>query len=204
MRTPKEYLKTLQEHQLTLIPNSFTDEWLEPYFEAAVDYDMEYLGIKFSNLALISDDVIIINALVRNAVRMNAYKWEKLYKTTLLEYNPIWNVDGTETETHDIGQRETTNNYGENKSSGKSSQVPDDMTTEKEVASSESTINAREDKSTEASTKDVITRVRSGNIGVTKTQDMIKDERGVAVFNYLDIVLTDVVNAITYPYFVED
>ena len=26
-------------------------------------------------------------------------KWTKLYETTVLEYNPIWNVDGTETTT---------------------------------------------------------------------------------------------------------
>ena len=177
---------------------------MAPYFEAPNDYDIEYGLIQFPGLALVSNDIVIVDALVRNCVRSNAYKWEKLYKTTLLEYNPIWNVDGTETETHDIGARKTTNNYDNTKSTGTASQVPDDMTTEKEVAKNVSEMDAREDTVSEDSTQDVITRVRSGNIGVTKTQDMIKDERDVANFNYIKIVMTDVINSISYPYFVED
>ena len=195
----------LKEQEKTLIPNSFSDmEWLTPYFEAAEDYDLEYAGVVFPNLAIVSNDIIIVDALVRTCVRSNAYKWEKLYKTTLLEYNPIWNVDGTETETHDIGARKTTSNYDNSKSTATASQVPDDMTTEKEVAKNVSEMDAREDVVDEASTQDVITRVRSGNIGVTKTQDMINDERDVADFNYIKVIMTDVINAISYPYYVED
>lgn len=195
----------LKEKEKTLIPNSFSDmEWLTPYFEAAEDYDLEYGGVVFPNLALVSHDIIIVDALVRTCVRSNAYKWEKLYKTTLLEYNPIWNVDGTETETHDIGARKTTNNYDNSKSTATASQVPDDMTTEKEVAKNVSEMDARQDTVDEDAAKDVITRVRSGNIGVTKTQDMINDEREVANFNYIKVVMTDVINAISYPYFMEE
>lgn len=205
MKTVKDYLIALGTQQKNLIPNSFDDlEYLAPYFEAPNDYDIEYGLIQFPGLALVSNDIVIVDALVRNCVRSNAYKWEKLYKTTLLEYNPIWNVDGTETETHDIGARKTTNNYDYTKSTGTASQVPDDMTTEKEVAKNVSEMDAREDTVSEESAQDVITRVRSGNIGVTKTQDMIKDERDVANFNYIKIVMTDVINSISYPYFVED
>lgn len=195
----------LKEQEKTLIPNSFSDmEWLTPYFEAAEDYDLEYAGVVFPNLAIVSNDIIIVDALVRTCVRSNAYKWEKLYKTTLLVYNPIWNVDGTETEEHEIGERKTTNNYDKSKSTGTSSQVPDDMTVEKEVAKNVSEMDAREDVTTEAEAFDKITRTRSGNIGVTKTQDMISDERDIAAFNYIDVVIKDVINAITYPYFSED
>lgn len=195
----------LKEQEKTLIPNSFSDmEWLTPYFEAAEDYDLEYGGVVFPNLALVSHDIIIVDALVRTCVRANAYKWEKLYKTTLLAYNPIWNVDGTEIEEHEIGERKTTNNYDSSKSTATASQVPDDMTSEKEVAKNISEMDAREDVVTEASAFDKITRTRSGNIGVTKTQDMINDERDVANFNYIKVVMNDVINAISYPYYVED
>lgn len=179
-------------------------EWLTPYFEAAEDYDLEYAGIVFPNLAIVSNDIVIVDALVRTCVRANAYKWEKLYKTTLLEYNPIWNVDGTEIEEHEIGERKTTNNYDNSKSTATASQVPDDMTSEKEVAKNVSEMDAREDVVTEAEAFDKITRTRSGNIGVTKTQDMINDERDVADFNYIKVIMTDVINAISYPYYVED
>lgn len=195
----------LKEQEKTLIPNSFSDmEWLTPYFEAPEDYDLEYGGVVFPNLALVSHDIIIVDALVRTCVRSNAYKWEKLYKTTLLEYNPIWNVDGTEIEEHEIGERKTTNNYDNSKSTATASQVPDDMATEKEVAKNVSEMDAREDVVTEAEAFDKITRTRSGNIGVTKTQDMINDEREVANFNYIKVVMTDVINAISYPYYMED
>lgn len=127
-----------------------------------------------------------------------------MYNTTILEYNPIWNVDGTETETHVLGATELQKQYGTSTSTAKASQVPDDMTTEKEVGKSETQRDAYTDKEISASHTDSITRVRSGNIGVTKTQDMINDEREVAKFNFIDIVMRDVINAISYPFFMED
>lgn len=200
----KDYLIALGTQQKNLIPNSFNDlEYLAPYFAAPSDYDIEYGLIRFPGLALVSNDIVIVDALVRNCVRSNAYKWEKLYNTTLLEYNPIWNVDGTETETHDIGRVHTKNDYGNSSSTATASQVPDDMTTEKEVGKSETVRNAYSDEETTDSRQDVITRVRSGNIGVTKTQDMINDERKVAEFNYIKIIMTDLINSISYPYFEE-
>ena len=51
----------------------------------------------------------MINA-IRDWTRENMPIWEKLYKTTVLEYNPIWNTDVTE-RTTDVRtiDRDTTN-----------------------------------------------------------------------------------------------
>lgn len=201
----KDYLITLQSQNKTLIPSSFSaEDYLEPYFDHAVDYDIEYGLIQFPNLALVSPDQVIVDALVRNCVHSNAYKWEKLYNTTILEYNPIWNVDGTETETHVLGATTNTKVYGDSTSTATASQVPDDMTTEKEVGKSVTNRATYTDTDSNAAHTDTITRVRSGNIGVTKTQDMINDEREVANFNYIKTIMTDLVNAISYPYFLEE
>lgn len=192
----------------TLIPSRYNNAdrypYLQPYFESAQNFDVLYLSVNYADLALISSDWAPIVIAIEATIKANAYKWEKLYKTTLLEYNPIWNVDGTEVEEHEIGERKTTSNYDDTRSEGTTSQVPDDMTSEKEVGKNVTTIDAHEDVVTEASAYDKITKTRSGNIGVTKTQDMIKDERGVAVFNYVDIVITDIINTITLPFYVED
>lgn len=53
--------------------------------------------------------------------------WERMYKDTLLEYNPLWNVDGTETRTietigttKNLGKEDSTENIvGSNKASSK-------------------------------------------------------------------------------------
>lgn len=206
--TIRNYLTKLREWEETLIPSRYNDtehyEYLQPYFENAQQFDTLYMLVSLPTLPLVSDDMGDLMHCIEATIAANRYKWEKLYKTTLLVYNPIWNVDGTEIEEHEIGERKITNNYDKSKSTGTSSQVPDDMAVEKEVAKNVSEMDAREDVVTEAEAYDKITRTRSGNIGVTKTQDMIRDEREIAAFNYIDVVVKDVINAITYPYFSED
>ena len=198
-------MKTLKEQGKTLIPSSFSSvEYLGPYFEAPEDYDTAYGLKKLGSLALVDEDYDINEACIRACIRSNAYKWEKLFKTLSLEYNPIWNVDGTETETHIIGSVHTKKDYGDSTSSATAMQVPDDMTSEKEVSKSSTVRDSYTDQETVDTHTDTIERTRGGNIGVTKTQDMISDERNIANFNYMDIVMKDVINSIAYPYFSEE
>lgn len=93
--------------------------------------------------------------------------WKKMYETTQYVYNPIWNKDGTFTETRNLAT-------GAN------------STTTGSVAAfnSDQFQNASKQQSNASGTDTgTITRREQGNIGVTTTQQMIKEEREVVQFD---------------------
>ncbi len=105
--------------------------------------------------------------------------WEALQKTKEYNYNPIWNKDGvfTEKETRNLkgtGKTGTVNAVSAYDQAGFTNQAKGDV---------------------DASTTDTgtITRERTekGNIGVTTTQQMIKEEREVQDFNIYDVIIQD-------------
>ena len=99
------------------------------------------------------------------------YAWKKLAETLYLEYNPIWNKDGTITE-HETG------------GSGSSSE-------EKVAAYNSSTYEPRSYSNGRVDSGRDLERTEQGNIGVTSTQQLIKEEREVAEFNIYDRISED-------------
>ena len=86
----------------------------------------------------------------------NLYTWQKLYDTMVVEYNPIWNVDATV----EI-DRETSG-------SGNATDA---------VKGFNSNTWAESDKTdTSNSAEEDVTERRTGNIGVTTTQQMLEQE----------------------------
>ena len=161
-------------------------------------------------------------ALFSNMIeREFANKWTKLYETTVLEYNPIWNVDGTETTTTaaqhtittdtnhantvvtstELGRRSTTRErkeYPYDSDTGKpteSETVTEDPATDTRTDTNPETV-ADHETNTDQYT---VTHERHGNIGVTMTQDLIKKEREVSEFLLYEVVLPDVANFLTIP-----
>lgn len=150
-----------------------------------------------------------------------ARKWAKLYETTVLEYNPIWNVDGTETTTTDpvhtkttdtdhentfvtktdLGQRTTTRDHKEfpyDSNTGKPTES--ETVTENPATDTRTDTNPERISDHETNTDKVtVTHERHGNIGVTMTQDMIRKEREVSEFLLYEVVLPDVANFLTIP-----
>ena len=150
-----------------------------------------------------------------------ANKWTKLYETTVLEYNPIWNVDGTETTTtaaqHTLttdtahantvvtstalGRRSTTRErkeYPYDSDDGKpteSETVTEDPATDTRTDTNPETVSDHETNTDQYT----VTHERHGNIGVTMTQDLIKKEREVSEFLLYEVVLPDVANFLTIP-----
>lgn len=139
------------------------------------------------------------------------YAWDKLYQTTKFEYNPIWNKDGTVTETEtrdlDADELQTRNLKSESSASGSTDGQTNNYTYgynsgtaanhDKSVDHSESessgtgkdtgtVSNARGE--TERITRE---RVEKGNIGVTTTQAMIREERGIADFDIYQYIIND-------------
>ena len=148
-------------------------------------------------------------------------EWTKLYKTTVLEYNPIWNVDGTETTTTAAQHSKTTDTdhantfvtstaLGKRNTTRNKKDYPYDSDTAKPTESETVLEDAVTDKRTDTNPEKVsdhetntdsftVTHERHGNIGVTMTQDMIRKEREISDFLLYEVVLPDVVNFLTIP-----
>ena len=150
-----------------------------------------------------------------------ANKWAKLYETTVLEYNPIWNVDGTETTTTaaqhtlttdtthantvvtstELGRRSTTRErkeYPYDSDNGKpteSETVTEDPATDTRTDTNPETVSDHETNTDQYT----VTHERHGTIGVTMTQDLIKKEREISEFLLYEVVLPDVANFLTIP-----
>lgn len=173
------------------------------------------------------------------------WTWQKLYATTQLDYNPIWNKDGTVSETETITDTidetrtdnlsdattgedvVTTDNNLTMTRSGSQTQTYGKTDTMKVAGYDSNTLNNREQ--TGASGSDTVTynniadtpdgditdtteygktethtgtqkqegenvhereytRTETGNIGVTTTQQMIKEEREVAMFSIISYI----------------
>lgn len=161
--------------------------------------------------------------------------WEKLYASMFFEYNPIWNKDGTITETrtkeysgekagtvastkeaemensdvHTVTKLSsgTQNSDTENKTAGfnsndyvkKDKSTVDGSWSETETDTDRHTItgsnsetgNTTESGTTSGEETEEYTRLEQGNIGVTSTQQLIKEEREVAMFEIDDVIIND-------------
>lgn len=158
-----------------------------------------------------------------------AYKfrenWKRLWNAYIAEYNPIHNYDMTETvtrkttehvadessstrtpdltdaTTHGMTRDEMDYRYGFN--TQQSSPQPSDKI-HVENGGTDTTKRTGTDKNSENSTKDgtedeIITTSRAGNIGVTTSQKMVREERDIWVWNYFDQVFEDVDKVLTIP-----
>ena len=127
--------------------------------------------------------------------RRRLYSWTKLFATTNLTYNPIWNKDGTITET------ETGSNSAERTSSGEASNSGSNShkvrgynaaaLVESENDSMSNSGTSSENTTDSASHTVTRTREEHGNIGVTTTQQMIKEEREISEFDIYQIIADD-------------
>lgn len=205
----------------TFIPSQFVSyECLSEYFKnsTALDYDYKQ---KFANLLLQEQGE---NAFVtRTFNKLNSvcvrkkYEWNTLYSSIIQKYNPIWNVDGTECteysaekETNQIGAATDTFTSGERTGTTTDFAIPYNGTEEKETGKATSQNTSYTDTNTKGTHTDTldkeahtVTITRQGNIGVTKTQELLQSQRDIAMFDFLDTVMKECIDAITIPIFVE-
>ena len=124
-----------------------------------------------SDLALIYPDWDYMQGLIGMWSATELPVWTKLYKTTMFEYNPLWNVDADITES----------------SSGSNSGTTGGSTTESVAGYNSSTmVDHTKDTSSGSSSgswSETHTTRRTGNIGVTSSQELLERERNVAQFN---------------------
>lgn len=192
-----------QTPAITLIDVSGEDvpEYLAPYAAAPLKNDLYYMGIKYATLETVTDDLDEFLSYVDVALNNYSYKWETLYDTTQLDYNPIWNVDGETVETRDIASRHTEDTIGGADVTTETGSAPMDASTYANQSKSNTVSLEHTDEHDEDAYLDTITTTRTGNIGVTSTQKMINEEREVAELNMLDVIMFDILDFVCYPMF---
>ena len=153
-------------------------------------------------------------------------QWDKLYKVLSAEYNPIENYSMTEEETPDITRTETPNITRDKTTSAKSdftvttnsdtatdvygfnsnSAVPQGesngnstVTTQGDADKNVTTENETETGTRTERETGKRTLTRSGNIGVTTSQQMLESEIKLWEWNFYETVFKDVDTVLTVP-----
>lgn len=145
--------------------------------------------LQCAELEIIYPSVPVMKKALKAWSDSHAWSWQKLADTLSLDYNPIWNKDGTISETRHIDrQADTTgvrNNTGRNTHSVTGFNEDtfrnadrDDLTGKEDTTGSET-----------GSSDETYTRRETGNIGVTTTQQMLKEEREVSLFNLTQVIV---------------
>lgn len=145
----------------------------------------------------------------RITIWSNKYQinWEKLYDTTVLEYNPIENYDRIEdwTYTDDESSSSARDNTVKSTSTNEitnSVNITDQNTafnsgladhakqiTDGDTTENSSITNTEKENVNDGRTgKHTRTGREHGNIGVTTSQQMIQSERDLVVFNLYDVI----------------
>lgn len=158
----------------------------------------------------VSDDnkIIIAQAIYTIYIK----NWNALYKTLSLEYNPIENYSMTETENVQDTHKGTLESNGNNTNTYTETTLVND-TSNNQLWGFNSTDSVNSDKQTGDTTRDVESTVdnthkntdretkditsdrtlkRSGNIGVTTSQQMIESERQLWLWNFFERVFSDI------------
>lgn len=178
---------------------SFNDHLFDDmYIPESLDRDtvvasiiMETEGLE----ALYVDVPFMMNAIKYWSITMR-HKWDKLVASMNFDYNPIWNKDGTRVHTEEENKSSerdetvadstasTSNNFGAgfNTTSGLTNRERDTVQNSGQV---------KTDDDLKESTKRESKDVEQGNIGVTSTQQLIKEEREVADINIYSIIAKD-------------
>lgn len=163
---------------------------------------------------LLEDEEPDINTIIANVLTScEIYRWEKLWNTLNYEYNPIENYSMTENSTD---TRESTSNntdtttdsrtnketttientsnvdntiYGFNSTESVGSDGSAGTSNGTSTTSSENGGGTTQTGNTTLSDKNEHTLKRSGNIGVTTTQEMITQERELVLWKFFDDVV---------------
>lgn len=145
--------------------------------------------------------------------------WKHLWDTNVVAYNPIHNYNMTDrrelakgeseakvghgssvdTTTHGRKTETQSNVAGLNNTNNKG-KLADFAESQESGTTGVSGANDRTDDTVRAS-NEVETTTRSGNIGVTTTQQMIKAEREVWMWNFFDQVYKDIDSVLSLPFY---
>lgn len=180
---------------------------------------IDNLLMETAEMEILYNNVSFLKQAIGSWSKKNISVWNELYTTTQYEYNPIWNKDGTitETETRNLaGTDHTTDNtdrvdnlqdketrdldddtthsvYGFNSSSAapESKDVGNYNGTDTFDHTGRQDVDRTFDKATTDTGTIKHERTEQGNIGLTSTQSLIKEQREVVKLNLMDVIIKD-------------
>jgi hypothetical protein len=150
-----------------------------------------------------------INAAACNELYNNKYKWDGLWESTILEFNPLWNVDGVTTETRTPDLTRTSGartDYDDHKSftdtNNNYSYPFDSAGTAKQTDKAEIVHGAHKDQFDKGSQTDTetgtetIETIRQGNIGVTTTTQLLSEYRQYVAYSFWEKFMEAIMEAV--------
>lgn len=207
--------------------STFNPPWNYDNALLNIEYHFNYSGEKYISPLVermlvneeLSEDNINMLASILNTLYMN--KWKKLHDTLNLEYNPIDNYNLKETGEHNIDNTSNDTSTGQSSNSFTDTRTMNDSNESKVSA-----FNSNEYQDNSLSVVDNITQTtgsnttedsqnrnntsneqknytinKSGNIGVTTTQQMINAEREVNMWDFFKIIFSDIDEILTIKYY---
>ena len=147
--------------------------------EALVDE----LCMTIGELNLIITDPDVLKLAIDRWSRTRVDVWQHLYDTTQYKYNPIWNKDGVYKETEKAKSNSTGNLTG--------TDYDDTSAYNSTTYQNAERTRMNHDSKNNAEAEVVREREEHGNIGVTTTQQMIKEEREIAEFSLYKMIIEE-------------
>ena len=188
-------------------------EWDHSLFdlmEIPTELDKEVLVMnliaELAELEILYPNPVVLKNLIGVWSRKNLSVWQKLYETTQFDYNPIYNYNRMETGTDKGTGNDTLRNGGQdtNTTTTKSGHWVAGYDAGTPTATDDGLFKQSRDEAEGTSVNEygkTESRNRSdnrthelhaqGNIGVTTTQKLIKEERQIDLFNVYDIIIQD-------------
>ncbi len=102
--------------------------------------------------------------------------WARLWYALSEPYNPLFNVDGTETTVYGLHQTDRSNTYTQHEDTSTQYSVAYDSALEKETGKQVDNLGGHTDTGYDKSLEHTDTVTRQGNIGVTKSTELLRDE----------------------------
>lgn len=161
---------------------------------------VDYLLMECAELEVLRPSVPTLKKMIDIWSKARQPVWKALYNTLLYKYNPIWNKDGSYSETRTPNLTTTDNATVTNMKTEHTGDVTHNVTgydantfspdTQDVNNTADTTNGASANTRTETGTETIV-RTEGGNIGVTMTQEMIRQQREVVMFNLYDVIVQE-------------
>lgn len=141
---------------------------------------ISYIVMRCAEFELLYPEASTMKHLINMWSEANSERWEKIYRTTVFDYDPIANYDRNEEWTESGTATDATNNDGSTQENHWGFNSND------AVPASKTDITNR--TTSEGSTVTKHNGRIHGNVGVTTTQALIQEERKVLEFNMYNMI----------------
>lgn len=162
------------------------------------DVVVDNLLLETASMDVLYTDPVFLKAAITVWSQERIGVWQKLYDTTLLEYNPIENYDRIEEaqedntgHSHSTDQRSSS---GNNTTTGSRTSYDSGTFADTDRAVMQGSDTASGAGSADSSSQRILKSRIHGNIGVTTSQQMIESERNVAAFCMTEYIINDFIS----------